>query len=342
MQRNTFLALVAVVVVVVVALPLLWPQKHGVTVYCAVDDVHSRPILEAFEKETGIEVVAVFDTEANKTVGLVRRILEERDEPQCDVFWNNEILHTIRLAGKDVFEPYDSPSAAEIPSAFRDPKNRWTGFGARARILIVNTEALPDAAARPASMQDLVDAKWKGQAAFVRPLTGTTLTHALSAYTVLGEDGARAWLKGLFENDVNFPPGNGPAARMVAGGQKPFGFTDTDDFRKQQLLEKPVTLVYPDQGEGQPGTLFIPNTVGLIKGAPNSEAGKRLVDYLLSKQVEEALAHGDSAQIPVRGDVKRPDYVKGPPEIRPMEVDWDDVAEHTDARLEELQGLWGR
>ena len=40
---------------------------------------------------------------------------------------------------------YDSPSAAGIPERFRDPKRRWTGFAARARCYIVNTDLVDPA-----------------------------------------------------------------------------------------------------------------------------------------------------------------------------------------------------
>ena len=48
-------------------------------------------------ERTGLKVRAQYDVEQNKTVGLVNRLIAEKDAPQCDVFWNNEIAHTIRL-----------------------------------------------------------------------------------------------------------------------------------------------------------------------------------------------------------------------------------------------------
>ena len=276
---------------------MLWPRQDGVTVYCAVDDVHAIPILDLFTERTGIHVNRVFDTEANKTVGLVTKLREERGNPNADVFWNNELLHTIRLSREGITEPYDSPAAKEIPEAFRDKERHWTGFGARARILIVNTELVPEAD-RPTSMGDLLDPKWEGRTAFVRPLTGTTLTHAAVLYTVLGDGEARTWFRGLHEKRCLFPSGNASLARAVAGGQVAFGFTDTDDFEKVKADGRPVARIYPDQDDIGIGTLLIPNTVALIKGGPRPDLGRQLVDFLVSKEVEELLAHGDSAQIP--------------------------------------------
>ncbi|MEM1305292.1 MAG: iron ABC transporter substrate-binding protein, partial [Planctomycetota bacterium] len=52
------------------------PQQ--VIVYTALDQEFSKPIFDKFTRDTGIEVLAKFDTESTKTVGLVEEILAER------------------------------------------------------------------------------------------------------------------------------------------------------------------------------------------------------------------------------------------------------------------------
>src|SRR5207244_4036229 len=105
----------------------------------------------------------------------------------------------------------------------------------RPRIVIVSTapKMWPDDA-RPKSMGDFVDPKWKGRASIAKPLTGTTLTHAVVLYSVLGKDRAVKWFEGLFANACTFPSSNGPVARGVGEAQVAFGFTDIDDFRAVQ------------------------------------------------------------------------------------------------------------
>ena len=74
----------------------------------------------------------------------MRAIIEEaRTRPRTDVFWNNEIAQTIRLAELGLLQPYDSSEAADVPADFKDPSALWVGFGARARVLIVNTDLVP-------------------------------------------------------------------------------------------------------------------------------------------------------------------------------------------------------
>ncbi len=98
-----------------------------VVIYTSVDHPYSEPILTAFEQATGIQVQAIYDVEAAKTTGLVNRLIAEKDNPQADVFWNSEIIQTVRLQEKGILQSYNSPQAEGIPIEFRDPESFWTG-----------------------------------------------------------------------------------------------------------------------------------------------------------------------------------------------------------------------
>jgi iron(III) transport system substrate-binding protein len=65
------------------------------------------------------------------------------------------------------------------------------------------------------------------------------------------------------------------------------------------------------------GTLFLPNTVAVIRGCPNPEGAKKLVDYLLSADVEKRLAESESHQIPLNPQVKAalPKEIERPREV---------------------------
>lgn len=280
--------------------------SHDVTIYIAQDQEHSESIIKEFEKESGLRVNARYDTEASKTVGLVSAIIEEAGRPQADLFWNNEPAQSARLAQKGLLAPYASPSAADIPAEFKHPENLYTGFAARARVLIVNTQKIPNETDRPKSMWDLIDPKWKGNCAIARPLTGSTLTHFVTLRQVLGEAEFERFVAGLFANDVKFLQSNSATMRAVRDGEVAFAFTDTDDFNVALDKGYPVTCVFPDQGEGQIGTMLFSNTLVMVKGGPNPENAKKLADFLLSKRVEGMLAESKSAHIPVRADVPGP------------------------------------
>jgi len=313
------------------------------TLYCATDQRDAEILISRFEKETGTAIRERYDTEASKTLGLVQAIIEERQKPRASVFWNNELIHTVRLKKLGLLEPYDSPSAKEIPEIFKDKDRMFTGFAARARILIINTEKMPDANARPKSMWDLCDPRFKGKGAMARPLTGTTLTHAAALFATLGEKRTWDFFHGLKKNEVTMTGGNAQVMRMVSSsdpGTPAFGFTDTDDFRKAQIKGRPVIAVYPDQ-DGI-GTMVIPNTVCLIKGGPKMADAKKLIDYLLSKRTEESLAAGASAQIPVRKSVKRPEHVRSAENFKVLAWDPEKTADALDKYKAKLREYFGK
>jgi iron(III) transport system substrate-binding protein len=314
-------------------------DSSEVVVYCALDQIHSEALLRRFEERTGIRVRAEFDVEAAKTVGLVQRLREERSRPRCDVFWNNEIAHTVALADEGMLARYDSPSAADIPEAFKDAERRWTGFAARARVFIVNTTLADPATIR--GLDDLGDPKWSGKACMARPLTGTTLTHVTALYATFGDPWTDAFLARVESAGVSFVQSNGQVMRLVRDGRMAWGLTDTDDFNVAREAGYPVAMIYPDQRDAAHpdarGTLLIPNTVCILKDAPHAENAKKLVDFILSREVEAALAASDAAQIPLRADVARPSHVRSAAELTLMAVDWSAVGRDVQRRLATLK-----
>jgi iron(III) transport system substrate-binding protein len=311
-------------------------KQPDVVLYCALDQVFSEELVRDFERQSGLKVRAEFDVEAAKTVGLVKRLREEAARPRCDVFWNNEIAHTVSLAEDGLLAPYDSPSAADIPAAYRDPQHRWTAFAARARVFIINTTLADPKEIH--GFDDLLDPRWKGKVCMARPLTGTTLTHLTALYVSWGEEKTRAWVERALgpESPLSFQQSNGQVMRLVREGQMAWGLTDTDDYNVAREMGFPVAAVYPDQGEGKPGTLVIPNTVAILANAPHPENARKLVDFILSRQVEARLAASESAQIPVRADVERPAHVRSAAELTVLAVDWVEVGRQIEARAAEL------
>ena len=105
------------VIVAILTLAAWLRAEEVVSVYVSLDQEHSAAVLKDFTKETGIEVKATYDTEANKTVGMVNKLILEKKDPQADVYWNNELATTIKLKERGVLQPYTVPSAASIPDS---------------------------------------------------------------------------------------------------------------------------------------------------------------------------------------------------------------------------------
>ncbi|MCC6600940.1 MAG: extracellular solute-binding protein [Crocinitomicaceae bacterium] len=297
-------------------------RPNEVVVYNTVDHLFSEPVLRDFERETGIKVRAVFDTEETKSTGILNRIIAESDNPRCDVFWSGDPLRTQVLKSRSLLEVYRSPVSADIAENFIDPDGQWIGFSSRARVLIYNKNLVNEEPI-PHSIFDLTKEQFRGKVAMANPLFGTTTFHIAALFSVLGEESGRAFMQQLKANDIVIATSNGDVKRRVSEGSIPFGLTDTDDAFTALQNGNPIGVVYLDQDSL--GTLIIPNTVSLIKGSPNAGNGKRLIDFLLSKETETKLAVS-CAQMPLHSGVKTPDHIPSVLGIKAMNINYADVS----------------
>lgn len=309
------------------------PQE--VVVYTAHDDVFSAPVLRGFNEQTGIEILTKTDTESTKTVGLAEAILAERGRPRCDLFWNNEVLHMIRLDKEGLLEKVNLPETADYPAQYKSSDGTWVGFAARARVLVVNTNRMA-AARRPKTIHALTDPQWRDQCAIAKPLFGTTATHAACLFATWGDEKAKDFFEKVKAN-AKILSGNRDVARRVAAGELAFGLTDTDDAMVEMDAGSPIAIIYPDQGEDELGTLFIPNTVAVIKGSAHQENAKLLMAYLLKPETEGLLVRGESAQIPLNTKTKAVPRVETPGTVKAMQVDFEAAADKWNTAYEFLR-----
>jgi iron(III) transport system substrate-binding protein len=323
------------------------PAEQTVVCYTSTDQVFAEPILKEFEQKTGIKVKAKYDTEETKTTGLVNLIQAEKNNPQADVFWSSETGRAIALKATGCLASYKSPNVEGIPARFKDPAGYWTGFAARARVILYNTNLVKSNP--PSSVLDLLQPQWKGQAAIANPLFGTTSFHATALFLHWGDEKAREFFRKAKENGVQILPSNGAVKDAISDGRVAWGFLDTDDANVAVKDGKPINVVYPDQKQSairNPqsaiGTPVMPNTVSLIAGAPHPETARKLIDYLLSAETEKRLAEMDCVQMPLHPDVPTPPNVKPVGAIKAMDVDYAKVADQikeVDKTLKELLGL---
>jgi iron(III) transport system substrate-binding protein len=160
--------------------------------------------------------------------------------------------------------------------------------------------------------------------------------HAAALFSTLGDTGARAFFEQLKANDASVASSNGDVKRLVAAGEVTFGLVDTDDANEALKDGAPVEIIFPDQDEL--GTLLMPTTAVLIKGAPHADAGRKLINYLLTPEVEGRMAEA-AAHIPLRSEVPAPKGLKRVSDIKAMQVDYSRVAAEVE-RIEPWLRQW--
>ena len=304
-------------------------EGRTVTIYVSTDRVFSEPVLREYERRSGVTVNPVYDTEETKSTGLANRLLAEKRRPHADVFWSNEPVRTLVLKSRDVLAAYRSPSADGIPPALVDPEGYWTGFSARLRVIAYNTTLVKPEQA-PRSVFDLADPKWRGQVAIADPRFGSTSFHVAALYAIAGDEKMDDFFRRLKANGVRVVDGNSVVRDLVARGDVKVGLTDTDDVNVALEDGQPIAMVLPDK-EGL-GVAVMPNMVSLIANAPHADEARRLIDYLLSADVERQLAQSEAVQIPLHPGVPGPKNIPAIATFTPMTLDYAKAA----ARVEDV------
>jgi len=288
---------------------VIWMLRAGsrgqkVVAYCAQDQVYAEPIFQDFEKETGVKVLAVYDSEAVKTVGLANRLLAEQSHPQCDVFWGNEEMRTRQLASKGLF----------------DPTNGWGAFGSRSRRLVINTNKVSPAAA-PHRLFDLTNEIWRGKVALAYPQFGTTAAQFHALRQVWGDEAWKTWCRALAANKPFLLDGNSVVVSTTGRGDAWVGLTDSDDAAAGEREGLPVSLLPVNED-----TLLIPNTVAIIRGAPHLAAARRLLQYLQRPEIAGRLVAAKALE------GSSPSLLAG----QSLKVNWDALLRDLETTTKEL------
>jgi iron(III) transport system substrate-binding protein len=319
------------------------PNGAGtVVVYCSADKEFAEQVFKAYEARTGVKVLPLYDTEETKTAGLTARLVAEKASPTADVFWSSDTSRAVALVEQGLAGKFIPQSAAGIPPRYKDPNGRWTGFGARIRVLLYNTDRVKPGDV-PRSIRDLANSRWKGRFAIANPHFGTMSFHAAALFAKWGDARASAFLRQLHANGAVIAAGNSDVKDRVADGRVDLGLMDEDDAVVAIRDRKPVAIAILDQdGADALGTPLMPNVALLVAGGPHGEAANQFIEFLVSADAERILAASDAAQYPLHPGVPGPALLPPLERIRPMDVDYLEVARRLaqmDADVRTIFGL---
>ena len=259
--------------------------SNRVVLYCSVDDVYSKPIIKNLEKQTGLQIDVLYDTEAAKTAGLANKIRAEKSRPQGDVFWSSALLQTLLLNREGLLQPYVSLSAKDIPAPFKAKDGSWTGLGVRARVQVITGKVVPP---NPA---------W----GISNPQFGTGSDWVAALVARGGREKTLAYFRDLKKKNLQVLPGNSIVAEKVARGELAYGITDSDDYFAQRSKAHNTFLM----SLTRPIAVFIPGAVAILKNAPHGDNAKKLVDALLKVETEKKLVETMIGVIPTRARISK-------------------------------------
>lgn len=250
------------------------PNK--VVVYTAHEDSILNALAPRFEQETGIKLEYVKMGSGD----IIKRAKAEAANPQADVIWSigGEQLE----AENAILAPYTPKDWDKIAKVFKVGTN-WLPYTGIMNVFVVNTNMVtPDK--MPKKWTDLTDARWNKLISSARAdKSGSSYMQLCN--TLLIYKGEKGWdvYKGIMKNMI-ISASSGSVPKFVNDGEQAVGITLEDNAFRYVQGGGPVKIVYPADG-----TVAAPDGIALLKGAPNAEAGKKFIDWCLSKPIQEYL-----------------------------------------------------
>lgn len=251
---------------------------------------------DAFTKQTGIKVQYI----EGGSGGVVNRLLREQTNTQADVLVT--LPPFIQKATADgMLEAYTPADTDAIPADTRDPGNHWYPMVNNYFSFIYNGSVLSEA---PKTWNDLLDPKYKGKIQYSTPgQAGDGTAMMVLAFHAMGsKDAGYDFLKKLQVNNVGPSSSTGKLAAKVNKGEIWVANGDVQ-MNYSQMADNPnLRIFWPADAKGQRTTFSEPYDIGLVHGAPHAANGKKLIDFLLSKEAQETVS-SIAKGFPARSDV---------------------------------------
>jgi iron(III) transport system substrate-binding protein len=313
-------ALFAIVAALAAAAPLTAAAQGELVVYCTVQEEWCRPMVNAFEKATGIKVLMT-----RKSSGeFYAQIKAEAANPRGDVWWGGTGDPHLQAAEEGLTQEYKSPKLAELQDwAVRQAeqsKFRTVGVYAGALGYSYNTEQMKkNRMPEPKCWSDLIKPVYKDEIQVANPnSSGTSYTMLATLVQLMGEDKAFEYLKALHKNVNQYTKSGAAPARAAATGETLIGITFQHDAVVQAIGGAPVAIVSPCEGTG-----YEIGSMSIIKGAKNMENAKKWYDWALTVEAQNVGAQAKvSYQVPSNKGASAPPQAPKFSEIKFINYDF--------------------
>ena len=258
--------------------------KDKILAYTTLDEPLARAVFEAYEKDTGVKVEWV----RLSTGEAVARMEAERKNPQVDIWFGGVGLGHIQAKDKGLTTPYVSPNAKNIPAKFKDKDGYWTGIYAGALCFVSNTNRLKELGLEaPKSWADALKPEFKGHIQMANPASSGTAYNVIATVVQLwGEEKGFEYMRDLHKNISQYTKSGSAPGKSAAIGEIPVGLGYAHDQVKLISQGYPLVITFPSEGTG-----FEVASISLVKGGPNPELAKRLIDWALTERAAKLYAN---------------------------------------------------
>ncbi len=252
-------------------------REGSVTVYTSLAPTEATPLVEAFEKKTGVKV--------NLWRGLSDQVVQRSVTEMRGRRHAVDVIETNgpemeSLAREQVLAEFFSPHLADLPPHIVPRHGLWVPDRLNFFVVAYNTNKVK-AADLPKTYEGFLDPKWKGRIA----LEATDAEWMGGVVKHWGEARGMAFFNALGATRPGTRKGHVLLAQLIASGEIEVGLTayhaNAVSFKKRgaPLDWAPVEPV-----------IARPQGIGVARHAPHPHAALLFVDFVLSPEAQEMLA----------------------------------------------------
>lgn len=275
----------------------------SLVVYSGRSEPLIQPVLSAFEeKYPGVEILL----KSGSNSQLANALIEEKANPQADIFITTEIFTAHALSLEGIFQPYEPVGYENLPDKYKAEDASWVGLTERMRVIMYNKD-LVSQEELPKSMFDLTDTKWKGQIASAGSTNASFQAQIASMIQLVGKEKTEEWVNGLLANEVNFFGGHTDVRKAVGAGEFKLGLVNHYYYYLQAAEGSNVGIIYPDQESGEMGIVSNATAAAIINGTMNPKAAQAFIDFLVSEEGQKIFAEGNYEYPLLKGVALHPD-----------------------------------
>jgi thiamine transport system substrate-binding protein len=254
--------------------------------------VVSDDVKRTFERSSGLQLEILLTGDAGETVS---KALLTAGDPQGDVLFGVDSNLLSRALAGDLFERYESPRLARIPPRYvLDPEHRVTPIDHGEVCLNYDKVWFAEQQAEPPrSMDDVAQPEYAGLLIVENPATSTPgLAFLLATIARYGEGGWQRYWRQLRDNDVLVVDGWEEAYRTRFSGAA--GSRGDRPVVVSYATSPPAEVIFRTPRPKQAPTAVVVDScfrqvefVGVLRGAPNEDGGRALVDFMLGRRFQE-------------------------------------------------------
>lgn len=264
------------------------------TIYSGRSQDLIAPLVERFRAQGDLQV----EVRYGGTAELAATILEEGVNSPADIFFAQDAGALGALARRNRLQALPDALLSKVDGRYRSPLGLWLGTSGRARVVVYNTELVPEDTL-PASLREFTDPRWKGRLGWA-PSNGSFQAFVTALRLTWGEDETRRWLEGILANEPRVYPSNTPIVEAVGRGEIHVGLTNhyyLFRFLAEHGESFPARIHYPTAGAVE--NLVILSGVAILDTCRNLPAAQRFIEFLLSEEAQAYFA-SETFEYPLR------------------------------------------